>query len=156
MLQDPYFLLHFFPFPVMFFFFLTPRISDGCNSFTIVIQSMCLSVCVSCPQRWTDRCTHLNFSSSKVARSKNVFNEKYLSDTAATRKWLTQMKPSFQLSAVIMSPLILNCREINDPACRIALYVEFNCIYECWGYDVARFQSICSFIKKKNMRFHFS
>ncbi len=31
-------------------------------------------------------------------------------------------------------------------ACRIALYVEFNFIYECWGYDAGCFQSVCVFL----------
>ncbi len=47
------------------------------------------------------------------------FNEMYHRDTAASKKRLMQMKPGFL--------------PISDPACRIALYVEINFIYECWA-----------------------
>ncbi len=69
---------------------------------------------------------------SRSPGQKRFFNEMYSSDTAATRKRLMQMKPGFLLSA-----------------CRIALdmYVEFNFIYECWGYDAGCFQSVCVFFQ---------
>ncbi len=64
---------------------------------------------------------------------KCFFNDMYC-DTAATRKQLTEIKPGFLLSAVIISSL-------QDRS----LYVQCNFMYECWGYDMGCFQSICVF-----------
>ncbi len=106
----------------------------------VIVLARSVFLCVSRSHRWTDKHTDLNFgmevkwkdqghrSRSPSQKTFFFFNEMYHSDTAAIRKRLMQMKPGFLLSA-----------------CRIALYVEFNFMYECWGYGAGCFQSGCIF-----------
>ncbi len=118
--------------------------SGGCNSFG---RWVCVCVCVSlswvngqtyAPEFWHEGQVEGYLGLVQRSRSPGqktfFFNEMYRSDTAASTKRLMQMKPGFL--------------PISDPACRIALYVEFNFIYECWGYDVECFQSVCSFFSR--------
>ncbi len=112
----------------------TPRVSDGCNSFAIVILSFCLSVCLALTAKRTDIRTWFSVcrSSGRISRSsskvkvigqrsmspgqKTFFNEMYHSETAEVTEWILEKWVILKAGSLSM----WNNGARSDPHSRIA------------------------------------